>query len=251
MEVHHHAHVPKKWKEYITEFVMLFAAVTLGFFAENLREHYIEKEREAKFIEIVHEDLRNDIKSLEKIHWKYQSRIKREDTLIALLSKPNYAQTNDLYYLARLNSIREFFHHSKNGFQQLKNAGGLRLIENIEVIKKIQAYENNVEEMDELQHLTEDLLMNYREKMALIFRGDVFHAMLQYPDAKVSENRFARPTSNPTLMNHDAKELNELLNKTLYVHNNNLGIYNRSYELMLAAQDLDQLLIKTYQIQTH
>jgi hypothetical protein len=24
MEVHHHSHHPKKWKEYITEFLMLF-----------------------------------------------------------------------------------------------------------------------------------------------------------------------------------------------------------------------------------
>jgi hypothetical protein len=67
MEVHHHSHHPKKWKEYITEFLMLFLAVTLGFFAENLREHYVEKEREEKFIQIVHEDLINDINSLNNI----------------------------------------------------------------------------------------------------------------------------------------------------------------------------------------
>ena len=40
MEVHHHSHHPKKWKEYITEFLMLFLAVTLGFLAEYLREVY-------------------------------------------------------------------------------------------------------------------------------------------------------------------------------------------------------------------
>jgi hypothetical protein len=248
MEVHHHAHIPKKWKEYVTEFVMLFAAVTLGFFAENLREHYIEKEREEKFVEIVHEDLLNDISALKKIHDRYQIRIKREDTLILLLSKPNFKQTNDLYYLARINSIREFFHHSKNGFQQLKNAGGLRLIENMEVIKKIQAYENNIEEMDELQQLTEGLLMNYREKMAVIFRGSVFREMIVNPGAKISENRFARPTGNPSFMIERADAINELLNKTLYVHNNNLGIANRSLELMKAAEELDHLLVETYHI---
>ena len=46
MEVHHHSHHPKKWKEYITEFLMLFLAVSLGFFAENLREQQIEKHRD-------------------------------------------------------------------------------------------------------------------------------------------------------------------------------------------------------------
>ena len=37
MEVHHHPEVPhksKSWKEYFLEFLMIFLAVTLGFFAE-------------------------------------------------------------------------------------------------------------------------------------------------------------------------------------------------------------------------
>ena len=36
MEVHHPTY-KKKWSEYIIEFIMLFAAVTLGFFAENFK----------------------------------------------------------------------------------------------------------------------------------------------------------------------------------------------------------------------
>ncbi len=44
MEVHPHGHVhsDKKWKEYLFQFVMLFLAITLSFFVENQREHYIE-----------------------------------------------------------------------------------------------------------------------------------------------------------------------------------------------------------------
>ena len=47
MEVHHPHHPThkKKWSEYIIEFVMLFTAVTLGFFAENVREHQVEKHK--------------------------------------------------------------------------------------------------------------------------------------------------------------------------------------------------------------
>lgn len=249
MEVHHHSHHPKKLNEYITEFLMLFAAVTLGFFAENLREHSIEKEREVKFIEIVHEDLLNDIRDLDTISKAYEIRLKREDTLLNLISDRQIKETNHLYYLARLNSIRVFFHHSKNGFQQLKNAGGLRLIENMDVIKKIQSYENKVEEMDELQKLTEQLLMNYREKMATIFDGRVFKNMMVNPSARVIESRFKRPVDNPALLNSQPAELNEFLNKSLYVHNNNLGILVRANDLKNAAMDLDKLLIETYHIQ--
>jgi hypothetical protein len=60
MEVHHHSHHPKKWKEYITEFVMLFAAVTLGFFAENIREHQvIENHKNQNLIAMI-DDLKQD-----------------------------------------------------------------------------------------------------------------------------------------------------------------------------------------------
>ena len=67
MEVHHHSHHPKKWKEYISEFLMLFAAVTLGFFAENLREHQIEKHREIQFLKNIHLDLERDIKEIDNV----------------------------------------------------------------------------------------------------------------------------------------------------------------------------------------
>lgn len=62
MEVHHPHHPThkKKWSEYIIEFVMLFAAVTLGFFAENQREQYIERHRGIQFMESCMEDLSKD-----------------------------------------------------------------------------------------------------------------------------------------------------------------------------------------------
>ncbi|RVU23579.1 hypothetical protein EOJ36_10910 [Sandaracinomonas limnophila] len=246
MEVHHPHHIPKKLKEYLTEFLMLFAAVTLGFFAENLREHYVEKEREEKFIQIVHEDLLNDINSIRTIKEIFDLKIKREDTLISLLSNFNPNQTNDLYFLARSNSIREFFHHSKNGFQQLKNAGGLRLIEDISVIKKIQAYENMVEDTEELQSLTENLLMNYREKMSSIFNGVVFAQMINAKSTKGVEDRFLRPTGNPELLQNNKILMNEFLIKALYVHNNNLSLIKRLKQLQKNAIELDEMLKEKY-----
>ncbi|MGI9139209.1 MAG: hypothetical protein ACR2IM_09230, partial [Sediminibacterium sp.] len=62
MEVHHpHLHHgTKKFKEHFLEFFMLFLAVTLGFFAENQREHFVERHRETQYMESLVEDLKND-----------------------------------------------------------------------------------------------------------------------------------------------------------------------------------------------
>src|ERR1700712_2861915 len=49
MEVHHHPdlhHKEKPWKEYLLEGLMIFVAVTMGFFAESLREHIANKDKE-------------------------------------------------------------------------------------------------------------------------------------------------------------------------------------------------------------
>ena len=81
MEVHHHSHHPKKWKEYITEFIMLFAAVTLGFFAENQREHLVERHRENQYIQSLYEDLKKDTSMLNTIIAYNDIQINKIDTV--------------------------------------------------------------------------------------------------------------------------------------------------------------------------
>jgi hypothetical protein len=73
MEVHHHSHKPKNWKEYVTEFVMLFAAVTLGFFAENVREHQIIEHKTHQNLESVVLDLKKDSVLLQERIQEYKN----------------------------------------------------------------------------------------------------------------------------------------------------------------------------------
>lgn len=59
----HHSHNPghkKKWHEYLLEFLMLFLAVFLGFLAENLREHKVEKHRTEQHMHTMVENLKYD-----------------------------------------------------------------------------------------------------------------------------------------------------------------------------------------------
>ena len=82
MEVHHHSHKPKNWKEYITEFIMLFAAVTLGFFAENVREHQIIEHK-------THQNLESVILDLKKDSVLLQERIQEYNNASIYLNKLN------------------------------------------------------------------------------------------------------------------------------------------------------------------
>src|SRR5450755_3242260 len=63
MEVHHHPdlhHKPKKGKEYFLEFLMIFLAVTMGFIAENLREHITNRSKEKEYIRAFIRNVQDD-----------------------------------------------------------------------------------------------------------------------------------------------------------------------------------------------
>ena len=81
MEVHHHSHKPKNWKEYITEFIMLFAAVTLGFFAENVREHQVVIERKNQNLLAMVQDLKRDSVQLQQRIIEYTKAVKTFENL--------------------------------------------------------------------------------------------------------------------------------------------------------------------------
>jgi hypothetical protein len=236
----------KVFKEYFLEFFMLFAAVTLGFFAENIREYYGEREMEEKFIEVVIEDIDTDINSLKGIIKSQEKRILYEYSLIYLLAKRDFSNMNDLYYYARVTSLRNFFQPSINGFQQLKNAGGLKMIEQHDVIKKIQHYENEVQKLVELQSISDGLLNVYRDKMATIFDGRVFKEMFINPNALDIYQKFQKPSGNPILIENSEKDLNELLIRAIYINTNANTSMNRYKLLLSEAENLKSSLQATY-----
>lgn len=143
MEVHHHSHTPrKKWHHYFWEFLMLFLAVTLGFFVENQREHMIETRRENQYIESMIEDLKQDTASFNEVIRINDFSCKRIDTLIALLKDKNReGHAKKIYYMARLIPLNDMdLICQDKTFEQLKGSGSLRLIRNPDTQNKIGNY---------------------------------------------------------------------------------------------------------------
>ena len=96
MEVHHHPHVEKKnFKEYFLEFLMIFLAVTLGFFAENVREHFDEEKTTKQYLE----DFRQELLQNKDLYLRYDSffaqKIPATDSLINIfINKNAYLKEN-------------------------------------------------------------------------------------------------------------------------------------------------------------
>jgi hypothetical protein len=65
MEVHRHPNVEKKnFKEYFLEFLMIFLAVTMGFFAESIRESISDNSKEKEYTVSIIEDMKKDSATL-------------------------------------------------------------------------------------------------------------------------------------------------------------------------------------------
>jgi len=145
MEVHHHTHHPKKWKEYFWEFFMLFLAVFCGFLAEIQVEHYIEHQREKKYINTLLEDLRRDLDDFDKELPRWQNVIQMSDTLRAEMEKPLQLRNHALIYRLSNNITYNstFFYHDRT-ISQLKQGGNFRLIRNKDIADTLIEYDASI-----------------------------------------------------------------------------------------------------------
>ncbi len=137
MEVHAHTHtVPiaigrKKFTHYLWEFLMLFLAVFCGFLAENLREHYIEHKRAKQYIKSFVEDLKIDTARFSRTI-NYYKKLESELGHLYLCYDSIINNQNPTSSLINILDATHGFAdliYTDRTLQQLKNAGGLRLLE--------------------------------------------------------------------------------------------------------------------------
>jgi len=142
MEVHHHSHHPKKWKEYFVEFLMLFLAVSMGFVAENIREKHVENERSEELIQAFIIDIKENQKQLDSLILQNQKQSSYFDSLSIVHA--TIKEPIDLYELANTLDFWMYrFINRKTIFEQMKSSGALRYIQNQEVLNAILQYEDN------------------------------------------------------------------------------------------------------------
>ncbi len=181
MEVHAHTHTErKKWTHYFWEFLMLFLAVTLGFFVENQREHMVEHQREKKFVRSLVSDLEADTTRLSNIVRVRNHRVVVLDSFLLLLNRTDAAAFGRyLYYYNSFATRGGVFRFTPadGTMQQLKNAGNLRLIRQTEVSDSIVAYDVVSRAYVWLNNDEEEIMDTYRNIAESVFDGNVLNAM--------------------------------------------------------------------------
>jgi hypothetical protein len=145
MEVHHHPEVEKKrLKDYLLEGLMIFLAVTLGFFAEGLHEKINNKEKEREYIGSLINNLQQDTLNLKSAIADNQKKLRGLDSLLSLSLKNLADPVNKkILYRFSLGSISFYRNFTSNDatMLQLKNSGGLQYIKHRHIADSIAEYD--------------------------------------------------------------------------------------------------------------
>ena len=144
MEVHHHPHIPthaKPWKEYLLEGLMIFVAVTLGYGAENVREHYVETKKALVSAKNLYVDVINDSTG----YAKTRNNRNKQDSCFEIINA--HYNNNELdkeipaVYAAHAHITRRMLYQMNTlALDEVKNSGTLKFLESDELKAGIQRY---------------------------------------------------------------------------------------------------------------
>ncbi len=143
MEVHHHPnlyHERKPWKEYLLEGLMIFLAVTLGFFAEQIREHHVEKERLHNYFASMVLDVQSNVTALDSAIRENSQMVKKYDSVVKIFLKGGgrIDRTAFAYHLGAV-WYRGFINRNET-FEQMKSSGSIRYIDDFKILTEIMGY---------------------------------------------------------------------------------------------------------------
>jgi hypothetical protein len=248
MEVHHHPdlhHKRKNFKEYFLEFLMIFLAVTMGFFAESYREYLNEHSREKEYIHSLIADLNSDQQVLAQHILHVKSGISMMDSMITILDSPAIISnhTAELYYLARLAPRLYPLSTNNRTFEQLKNSGNFRLIRDLGISNKIMSYYEKFPLISLLESINETEFTEYKKVAAKIFDPSIFIK------TEGANNEIERISNNPPLRTTNNELLQELSVFAVYMHGTKKGILGADEEIKMAGAELIEYLQKEYHLE--
>jgi len=149
MEVHHHPHLPqgekKKFKEYFLEFLMIFLAVTLGFIAENIREHITETKSAHQYLESFRNDLMQNQIQIKKYDSLYTNELPVYDSIVSIFYEKT--ENKNLPLLSRLllqGQVNFIITINTPTYQQLISSGSMRYLKNAALKESMAHYEDGI-----------------------------------------------------------------------------------------------------------
>ena len=229
--------------KFLREFLMLFLAISLGFFVENYREQIIEDKRELDFVNSFKNDLKNDISELDVLILRRKEREIQIDSIYFIFKNKKFNEySNDLYFYARYLPRPSRFFANNASIDQLKNSGSLTLIKNQKVIDTLLGYNDNFLFIDYIREREEYLVQRIFDQINIIFDPFVFDQMTVY------DIEFNKPKGSVSINYSDIQTNKTFLSNLQYLKTVNKAQLGWFIEHSKRAKNILNFLDNTYNI---
>jgi hypothetical protein len=242
MEVHHHPgghQGPKKFKDYFLEFLMIFLAVSMGFFAENVREYINDGNHVKELVGQLKEDLINDTTNIQNLIDIEKVQIKRTDSLFTILSLPP-GEIDFIKFQQLMKSCDhiDIFYPSTGAMSTIKRELHLKEFVKTKIASRIDNYEQQITTLQLVENRDIDYIGKYLESFMS------HHFTPENAAATVSQ----RPFVNGTLRNITPADLTQLSVDVTLIKAYNLQLTGRYLKIKSAAVAFIQHLNTTYKL---
>lgn len=260
MEFHHQLHhapgKKKHFKHYVFEFLMLFLAITLGFFVENQREHFIERKRAKEYAKTLINDLHEDTLQLKNIIHEASAAALSIDSLrqIILSGNINDISPAKLYWYGEFGGSGHYFLQHDATLKQLLHSGNLRYFTNAGLVRKITRYDWLTRSIKDIETRDQPTLNAARNIRSRIYDAKILEMVRQfvYNDNggfKFTDSaREAFFKTNPRLLNSDRRLFGEYAELGSTRNGRLLGMATLSKEAVQINKELVVELTKEYRL---
>ncbi len=197
----------KTWQAYFKEFIMLFLAISLGFFVENQREAYVERKSAEVLAQSMLADLERDKKALEEAIQFIEDKDQKIGQFIEMLRSSESTWDTLAFYQSMTKVFSTFpFLPTDGTYTQMKSSGTLRYFDQ-QLVNKMNAYDNQMKKT-----LFRDSLVERGEWDLVPLAGTLFNFEV------TGEMRFGKsPTKEMYLKIKDQDTLDLFINKIMVV----------------------------------
>ena len=237
MEVDHTPHPThkKKWSEYIIEFIMLFAAVTLGFFAENVRDYKTMIERKDQNLFSILQDLKQDSIFIESTIKYSDDGIRYFQKLKAKLYEfhDNKLSENEFIKFTMDNIDSSFVNQTvflnSSSYNNMIATGNLTYVESKDLKWKLSNYYETWNKRIDVNGDEIDNVNNYFYREHLPIRKTYFNNILEISNADIQNANYKRFYFDVKLIREKLIDENLIIQTNVML--NKVEDYNRKIKI--------------------
>jgi hypothetical protein len=246
MEVHHHSHTPRQKRgHYFWEFFMLFLAVTMGFFVENIREHYVERHRVKQYARSLVHDLAADTNMIRYHINRMKLFIRMTDSLSSYLKGRKLEDINNFEMFA-LSSIDRYppYIWSRATIEQIQNSGSLRYFP-LDIVRQIAAYSALSHHLDDDfandEQMGNEAASRRNELIDMDYAADLWMGLRNNIDSvrRTADYQALKSTDQTSLLTNNLNNIKIFLNDRLNM---------RKHMIIRSDEELTELLDRANQL---